>query len=98
MILKFKNLNPERLASDLDALGMNIAVNSDLIFGKNIASNVWIEVDENIDVSIIQSIVDAHDPTPLPLPLSEVEKLRVEQAQANAELIQLIMMTGGGFE
>lgn len=30
-----------------------------------------------------------------PLPLSEIEKLRLEQAQANSELIQLIMMMGG---
>ena len=33
-------------------------------------------------------------PIPKP-PLSEIEKLRLEQAQSNAELVQLIMMMGG---
>lgn len=29
-------------------------------------------------------------------PLSEIEQLKLEQAQANAELVQLIMMMSGG--
>lgn len=31
-----------------------------------------------------------------PKPLSEVEKLKLEQAQANAELVQLILTISGG--
>lgn len=30
-----------------------------------------------------------------PIPMSEIDKLRLEQAQANNEIIQLIMMMGG---
>lgn len=50
---------------------------------------------DNTDMTLVQSIIDAHDPTPIPQPLSDIEKLRLEQAQANAELVQLIMMMGG---
>lgn len=41
-----------------------------------------------------QEELDAIENTPKPL--SEIEQLRLEQAQANAELVQLIMMMNGG--
>ena len=50
---------------------------------------------DNLDMDLVQQIIDAHDPTPIPQPLSEIEKLRLEQAQANSELVQLIMTMGG---
>ena len=34
----------------------------------------------------------------LPQPLTEIEQLRLEQAQSNAELFEMmLMLTGGGF-
>lgn len=50
---------------------------------------------EDVNLHLVQQIIDTHDPTPNPQPPSEIEKLRLEQAQANSELVQLIMMMGG---
>lgn len=46
----------------------------------------WIE---GATQDYIDSIINS------PQPLSEFEKLRLEQAQANSELVQLITMMGG---
>lgn len=54
-----------------------------------------IEFAKGTDMTLVQRIIDAHDPTPIPIPLSDIEKIRIEQAQANAELVQLIMTLGG---
>ncbi|MFL0584730.1 hypothetical protein ACH0B6_19350 [Solibacillus silvestris] len=77
MKLEYKNLNPENLAMDLKAKGIDVIVNSDLIYGENTAQNIWFEVDELVDVSIIQSIIDAHVPTPVPSEFTIDEKVAV---------------------
>lgn len=59
----------------------------------NFGANITFAGD--VDMDAVQQIIDAHNPTPPPLPLSEIDKIRLEQAQANAELVQLIMMMGG---
>lgn len=59
-----------------------------------IGSSVFYFAD-GTDIQLVQQIIDEHDTAPLPRPLSDIEKLRLEQAQANSELVQLIMMMGG---
>lgn len=51
---------------------------------------------EGTDMASVQQIIDAHNPTPLPKPLSEIEQLRLEQAHANAELFEMMLMITGG--
>lgn len=52
---------------------------------------------ESTDMTLVQQIIEAHDSTPLPQPLGDIEQLRLEQAQANAELFEMmLMLTGGG--
>lgn len=91
MIAEFalrNKLHQELVNAGVDVISV-IAINESEIGAK-------ITFAPDVDMQLIQSIVDAHDPTPIPPQLSEVEKLRLEQAQANTELIQLIMMMGGG--
>lgn len=51
---------------------------------------------DDVDMVLVQAIIDSHNPLPLPKPLSEVEKLKIENAQANAELFEMMLMLTGG--
>lgn len=94
-----KNINPNKLHDELLQKGINpIMVRNDLLQGEYIAQNTWITFEEGTDMELTQGVINNHDPSPLPQPLPEVEKLRIEQAKANAELIELMMsILGGGF-
>lgn len=84
-------LHHELIVGGIDTSGMLVQSIDDSEFGADITFT------EGTDMELVQSIIDAHDPTPLPKPLSEIQQLKLEQAQANAELVELIFgMTGGG--
>ena len=53
-------------------------------------------VEDDSDIAAIQSIIDAHDPTPLPPQPTEFDKIRIESAQANAELFEMMLSMLGG--
>jgi hypothetical protein len=56
-----------------------------------------ITFEDDVDMVSVQAVIDAHNPEPLPEPLTDIEQLRLEQAQANAELFEMmLMLTGGG--
>lgn len=58
----------------------------------------YITFEQNTNMESVQQIIDAHDPTPLPPRQTDIELLRIEQAKANSEIIELMMfMFGGGF-
>jgi hypothetical protein len=46
---------------------------------------------DGTDMTAVQAIIDAHNPEPLPPQPTEIEKLRLEQAKANSEMIDLMM-------
>ena len=94
----FKNVNPNKLHNEFISNNINCIVRNDLEEKQVIAENTWVTFEDGTDMELVQQIIDAHDPTPLPQPLSEIEQLRLEQAQANAELFEMmLMLTGGGF-
>jgi len=92
MKITLKNVNTNKLHDELIANGIiPMLVESS-------EDNTWITFAEDADMELVQQIIDAHDTTPLPPPLSEIEKLRLESAQANAELFEMMLMfIGGGF-
>ena len=53
-------------------------------------------VEDESDVVAIQSTIDTHDPTPLPPQPTEFDKMRIESAQANAELFEMMLSMVGG--
>lgn len=88
----FKNTTATKLHQEL----INSEVSVLLI--EQIDNGTQVTTANDADMLLVQQVADAHDPTPLPHPLSDIEKLRLEQAQANAEMFEmLITMTGGGY-
>ena len=85
-----KNVNVIKLHSEFNGVGI---YPYPVIVNPNSSANF--NFIEGTDMNLVQSIIDAHDPSPIPPPLSDIDKLRLEQAQANSELVQLIMMMGG---
>lgn len=90
---KLNNVNPKKLIDELTKKGIKIiyAIN-DSSDGEHIANNTIIDFEDNTDMELVQQIIDAHDPTPLPEPLSEIDKLKISQA----EQFETILMIVGG--
>ena len=51
---------------------------------------------DDTDMELVQQIIDTHDPTPLPPQPTEFDKIRIESAQANAELFEMMISMVGG--
>ena len=76
------NINPNKLHDELIKAGIiPKSVLNDLLPGKYIAKNTWLEFEDDADMGLIQQIIDSHNPTPLPEPLSEIDKLKLSQAE-----------------
>lgn len=93
-----QNINPNKLHDELVTNGIHpLNVSHDKITGEFIAQNTWITFEEATNMEQVQQILNAHDPTPIPKPLTEIEKIRLEQAQSTAELFEMMLvLTGGG--
>lgn len=93
-MIRYENVNRNKLHTELQ----NAGIKTDYvgaIDGTQIGCEI--EFQDGTDMTSVQQIVDSHDPTPLPQPLSEIDQLRIEQAQSNAELFEMmLMLTGGG--
>ena len=96
MILLVKNINPNKLNDEFAIAGINSVISNDQKDNEHIAENTWITFEEDTNMALVQQIIDAHDPTPLPMQPTEIEQLRIESAQANAELFEMMLMMTGG--
>lgn len=85
----YTGVNPLKLHAEL------IDNHIGIMLSTSIDDTLTVSFADDVNLNLVQQIVEAHDPTLLPQPLSDFEKLRLEQAQANTELVQLIMMMGG---
>ena len=45
---------------------------------------------EDTDMELVQQIIDVHDRTPLPPPLSEIDELKIIQAEQFENILMLI--------
>ena len=67
MRIHYSNVNPNKLHDELILAGiMPVLVENDCLDGEYIAKNTWITFSEDTDMTTVQAIIDAHDPTPLP--------------------------------
>lgn len=89
----YENVHRNKFHQELVDAGIKV-ISASSINDSPIGVNIIFE--EGTDMNRVQMVIDAHDPTPIPTPPSEIEQLRLDQAQANAELVQLIMMVSGG--
>lgn len=74
-----QNVNPNKLLDELIAAGIEshtVTVISDIKKGEHIADNTQIIFNTDIEQSIINDVVENHDPTPLPSPPTETDFLR----------------------
>ena len=93
-----QNVAPNKLHQELINVGIECSVFHNLEDGRYFIGECEINFADGTDMVLVQQIIDAHNPTPLQKPLSEIEKIRLEQAQSNAELFEMmLMLTGGGF-
>lgn len=51
---------------------------------------------DGTDMTLVQSIIDAHNSTPIPPALSIEDQLRLEMARSNAEMFETMLTLLGG--
>lgn len=91
------NVNPNKLHEELIANGIvPLLVTHNKISGEIIAESTEIIFADNVDMTIVQAVIYAHNPEPLPPEPTEIDLLRIEQAKSNAEMIDLMMAMLGG--
>lgn len=81
---KYINVNTNKLHDEL----INEGINPILV--ESLEEKTWITFAENTDMDLVQQIIDTHDPTPLPASLSELDKLRIAQAEQFEYLLELL--------
>lgn len=87
----YRNVNSNKLHDELMRAGITpILVQHDRPEGEYIAPNTWIDFPDGTDMSVVQAIIDAHDPTPIPPTPTAEERLEA------LELAMLDMVLGGG--
>jgi hypothetical protein len=87
MVVNVRNVNPNKLHDELIQSGFRpLYVKNDLQEGF-IAENTWITFADDTDMSAVQSIIDAHDPTP-------IQKELPLELRNRADIDYIGMMTG----
>lgn len=91
MIKIYNNVNPTKLVDELINNGIvPILVTNDRAEGEIVANNTKIKFTEGTDMDIVNKIVTAHDITPLPEALSEIDKLKISQAEQFETILELL--------
>lgn len=88
MRIQYENVNPTKLHDELLANGVTpLLLENDCLEGDYIASYTWITFSDDVDITLIQSIVEKHNPTPLILKQS-IELIN------RADIDYIAIMTG----
>lgn len=96
------NVNPVKLTQEFWDNGIIVLnASNDLEYINGVPTNyvgtLNVSFAYGTDMILVQSIIDAHDPTPITPAPSETEKLRLEMARSNAEMFEMMVaMMGGG--
>lgn len=84
-MMSYSNVNPTKLHNELIARGIfPISVES-------AGNDTFIRFSEGTDMQLVQSVIDAHDPTPLPAPKSKEEIIKEEIATMQGAIDFVIM-------
>lgn len=76
MKIEIKNVNPTKLHDELIKASLApLLVENDLVQGENVAVNTWLTYPDDANVQAIQTVIDAHDSTPLQQPPTAEERL-----------------------
>jgi len=67
MKITISNVNPNKLHDELLKASISpVLTEHDRPVGEYIAPNTWITFTDDTDMTVVQAIIDAHDPTPQP--------------------------------
>lgn len=91
----YKNIHRNKLHQELidggiDATKITVKALDGTDYGASI------DFADGTDMTLVQSIIEAHDPTPIPSAPSEVEQIRLEVARSNAEMFEAVIALMGG--
>lgn len=81
---EYINVNTNKLHDEL----INAGIAPLLVESLN--EKTWITFADDVDMTAVQAVIDAHDPTPLPEPLSEIDKLKISQAEQFETILELL--------
>jgi hypothetical protein len=73
MRIELQNVNTNKLHDELIASGITP------LLVESLGGTTWISFDEDLDMALVQTIIDAHDPTPLPQPPTPEERTTLLQ-------------------
>ena len=83
------NVNPNKLHDELIRAGIiPVLVTHDAAEGKYIAENTWIAFADNTNMTAVQAVIDAHDPTPTETPEQKITRLKAELEQTDYKVIK----------
>lgn len=73
---EYLNVNTNKLHDELINAGiMPLLVESNMIKGEYIAEKTWITFSDDVDMTVVQTVIDAHNPVPLPPQPTEFDYL-----------------------
>lgn len=88
--MHLQGINPNKLHESLSNAGITCTVLSSPRHGEHVAKDTWITFSDGMDMDLVQQVIDAHDTSPTPVPLSEIDKLKISQAEQFEALLELI--------
>ncbi|SKB36258.1 hypothetical protein SAMN02745120_1036 [Acetoanaerobium noterae] len=92
--MKIENVLRNKLHDELIEKGIVLKSIEAIVGDSQIGADI--DFAAGIDMDLVQQIIDTHDPTPLPPQPTEFDKIRIESAQANAELFEMMLSMVGG--
>lgn len=84
MIKEYTNVNTLKLHDEL----INAGIVPLFVGSKD--NKTWITFADDVDITAVQAIIDAHNPEPLPPQPTEIEQLQQELAGTNAMLLEFM--------
>lgn len=84
------NVIPNKLHKELIDVGIECNVSHNVKDGRYFVGECKIKFHENTDMDLVQRIIRSHVPIPLGEPKTEIEKLKISQAEQFETVLELL--------
>lgn len=92
----YVNINPNKLHDELIQAGFfPVLVENDKPDGAHIAPNTWLTFEDSTDMTAVQVVIDAHDPTPIVIPDPDEEIAEAIQAATTLSELKAALLGNG---
>lgn len=89
-IVKVQNVVPSKLHQELIDSGIECSVSHNLEDGRYFIGECEIKLAEGTDMELVQQIIDAHIPTVLPVSKTDIELIKLSQANQFETILEIL--------